>query len=76
MRSEAVYSLPEETLVRQDEAIVSLPKELDDGRPVMVSFIFTSCAAICPMLSHLSPRSSKSSPRVATSCIWYRFLLI
>ncbi len=52
-RTEAVYSLPEVTLVRQDGASVSLSRELDDGHPVMVSFIFTSCAVICPMLSHL-----------------------
>ena len=53
MRSEAVYSLPEATLVRQDGASVSLSRELDDGRPVILGFIFTSCAVICPMLSHV-----------------------
>jgi protein SCO1/2 len=30
---------------------VSLVQELDDGRPVVLSFIFTSCTTICPMIS-------------------------
>ncbi len=28
-------------------------KELDDGRPVVMSFVFVSCSAICPMLTHV-----------------------
>jgi protein SCO1/2 len=52
-RTEAAYSIPEVTLLRQDGAKVSLPKELDDGRPVIASFIFTSCAAICPIITRV-----------------------
>jgi protein SCO1/2 len=46
------YTVPDVKLVRDDGKTVSLPKELDDGRPVVVSFIFTTCAAICPVISH------------------------
>ena len=52
-RSEASYKVPDVTMVRQDGSKVSLLKELDDGRPVMINFIFTTCAAICPVLSHV-----------------------
>jgi len=52
-RTEAAYPVPAVTLVRQDGAQVFLPKELDDGRPVVMSFIFTSCAAICPIITHV-----------------------
>jgi protein SCO1/2 len=45
------YRVPALTLTREDGATVSLPKELDDGRPVAVNFIFTTCAAICPLLT-------------------------
>ena len=30
---------------------VSLPKEMNDGRPVVLNFIFTSCGSICPLMS-------------------------
>jgi protein SCO1/2 len=30
---------------------VSLPGELDDGRPVLLNFIFTTCSSICPLTS-------------------------
>jgi protein SCO1/2 len=52
-RSVVNYTLPDVSVIRQDGKKLSLRKELDDGRPVMVNFIFTSCSAICPMLSHV-----------------------
>ena len=30
---------------------VNLPKELDNGRPVVPNFIYTPCPGICPMMS-------------------------
>jgi protein SCO1/2 len=45
------YALPDVTLIRDDGAEVRLPAEIDDGRPVVLNFIYTSCTAICPMLS-------------------------
>lgn len=45
------YTLPAVSLQRADGITVKFPQELDDGRPVMVDFIYTSCTAICPILS-------------------------
>ena len=50
-RMVASYTLPAVTMQRSDGATVKFPQELDDGRPVMVNFIYTSCTAICPILS-------------------------
>jgi protein SCO1/2 len=55
-RSVVNYTLPDVSVIRQDGKKLSLHKELDDGRPVMLNFIFTSCSAICPMLSHVFSR--------------------
>ena len=52
-RSVASYDVPHLTLVRDDGASVSLDKELNDGRPVVLTFIFTSCTTICPMTSQV-----------------------
>ncbi|WP_187293246.1 SCO family protein [Burkholderia cepacia] len=45
------YAVPSVQLVRDDGQAVSLAKELDDGRPVILTFIYTSCTTICPMIS-------------------------
>jgi protein SCO1/2 len=45
------YQLPDVRLVRDDGKPVSLREELDDGRPVYVDFIYTTCTAICPVTS-------------------------
>jgi protein SCO1/2 len=50
-RAEARYDVPDVTLVDMNGAKVSLRSELDAGRPVVVNFIFTSCTAICPVMS-------------------------
>jgi protein SCO1 len=50
-RSEAVYSIPNIEMLRHDQVKTQFPQELDDGRPVILNFIFTTCSAICPMLS-------------------------
>jgi protein SCO1 len=51
-RSVADYKLPSSIkLTRDDGKSVSLAEELDDGRPVMVNFIYTTCTAICPVTS-------------------------
>ena len=52
-RSTAEYKVPPVTLVRDDGKSVSLPAELDDGRVVVLDFIFTNCATICPVMSHV-----------------------
>ena len=50
-RSTVAYQTPAVTLVRADGKSVSLAGELDDGRPVLLNFIFTTCSSICPLVS-------------------------
>jgi protein SCO1/2 len=61
-------TIPELKLVRQDGAQVSLDKELNDGRPVVLSFVYTSCTTICPISSQefslLQERLGKDRERV------------
>jgi len=52
-RSEIQYVIPDVTLLRDDGKQVNLPTELDDGRPLVVNFIYTSCTTICPMNSQV-----------------------
>jgi protein SCO1/2 len=52
-RSEAQYVIPSVTLVRDDGKSVALAAELDDGRPVVLNFIYTSCTTICPLSSQI-----------------------
>ena len=47
------YVVPDVTLVRSDGKVVSLPEEMNDGRPVMLNFIFTSCGSVCPLMSQV-----------------------
>jgi len=51
--STANYAVPPVTLVRDDGKTVSLPEEMNDGRPVVLNFIFTSCGSICPLMSQM-----------------------
>lgn len=51
VRSTASYAVPDVQLVRDDSKTVQLARELEDGRPVVLSFIFTSCTTVCPMIS-------------------------
>ncbi|HXL33729.1 MAG TPA: SCO family protein [Gemmatimonadales bacterium] len=50
-RTTAEYKLPKVQLVRDDGRTVYLAEELDDGRPVVLDFIYTSCTTICPVMS-------------------------
>jgi len=43
--------LPKVQMVRQDAKKVQFQDELSDGRVVVLSFIYTTCNAICPMTS-------------------------
>ncbi|WP_415858353.1 SCO family protein [Burkholderia ubonensis] len=54
--SMADYALPPVELVRDDGRTVSLVDELNDGRPVILTFIYTSCTTICPMISQTLER--------------------
>lgn len=50
-RQTAVYQLPPTTLVRADGTKASFPGAIDDGKPVLLNFVFTTCTAICPVVS-------------------------
>jgi protein SCO1/2 len=50
-RSTLRYRAPDVDLVRDDGRHVSLPAEMDDGRPVVLAFIYTSCTTVCPLTS-------------------------
>jgi protein SCO1/2 len=52
-RSVAQYGIPNVMLVRDDGKAVNLPAELDDGRPVVLNFVYTSCTTICPLSSQI-----------------------
>lgn len=52
-RFERDITLPGVTLTRADGARISLGTAIDDGRPVMLNFIFTTCTAICPVTSQV-----------------------
>ncbi len=51
VRSMREYAVPAVHLVRQDGRAVALPDEMDDGRPVLLNFIFTTCTDVCPLMS-------------------------
>jgi len=49
--SASQYPVPPVRLVRDDGKVVLLPEELNDGRPVVLNFIFTTCSSTCPLMS-------------------------
>ena len=58
-RSEVVLTAATGKLVRQDGVTVDLKKLLDNGKPVVVAFIYTSCTAVCPITSHILAETQK-----------------
>jgi protein SCO1/2 len=50
-RMVADYRVPEISLQRDDGRIVSLKSEIEDGRPVVLAFVYTSCTTVCPVTS-------------------------
>ena len=55
----ARYAVPAVQMVRDDGKVVSLPEEMNDGRPVVLNFIFTSCSSICPLMSQVFAQFQK-----------------
>lgn len=49
--SSVAYNVPPITLVRADGRPIDLKNELDDGRAVVMTFIYTTCTTICPVIS-------------------------
>lgn len=50
-RSVAAYSIPDLKLVDMNGTAVSLRDGLGGNDPVMLNFIYTSCSAVCPVMS-------------------------
>lgn len=50
-RSTAVYALPDVVLTRADGTRVRFLREVGDGRPVILNFVFTSCSTDCPVMT-------------------------
>jgi protein SCO1/2 len=50
-RTEQTYSVPDVMLEDTDGKSVALRPLLEAKRPVMLDFIYTTCTAICPLLS-------------------------
>lgn len=50
-RSVQTYQIPDLQLVRDDGVSVSSARLFDTQQTVIVSFIFTSCTAVCPVLT-------------------------
>ena len=51
LRTLADYSIPRVPLVREDGRNVILSDEIDDGKPVVLSFVYTTCSTVCPVTS-------------------------
>ncbi len=52
-RSEHLYPLPALQVTRADGRRLSLAEAIDDGRPVVLNFIYTTCTAVCPVTSQV-----------------------
>lgn len=50
-RTLATYTLPDLSMVDQSGAPVSVQELLSSDKPTLVNFIFTTCTAICPVMS-------------------------
>ena len=49
VRSEHRYTLPALRLQRADGRLLTLAEALADGRPVVMTFMYGSCATVCPI---------------------------
>ena len=53
VRSVIDYPTPAVKLTRDDGKAVTLADEMNDGRPVVLTFIYTTCTSICPLSSQI-----------------------
>lgn len=57
--STVTVDIPKIKMVREDGKSVVFADEINDGRPVVVNFIYTTCTAICPITSNLFAQMQK-----------------
>jgi len=50
-RSRSAISIPDLPLLNQDGQTVRLNSLVDGSKPVLLNFVFTTCTAICPLMS-------------------------
>ena len=50
-RSVEHYQMPDVALINQEGKSARLKSLVDEGKPVVVDFIFGTCTTICPVLS-------------------------
>ncbi len=63
--SSVAYTVPPITLVRADGRSIDLKSELDDGRAVIMTFIYTTCTSICPVITQtLQQVQDKLGPQI------------
>lgn len=72
-RSIHSYKIPSVNVVLQDGQKTQLSAVLDQGRPVIVNFIFTTCNAICPIMTAIL---SKVHATIGSSSPDLRFVSI
>lgn len=65
--SMADYEVPDVQLVRDDGKHVSLAQEMNDGRAVVLNFIFTTCSSFCPLSSQTFAEFQSKLGPAATS---------
>jgi len=53
VRSEHAYTLPALKVTRADAKQLTLAEAIDDGRPVILNFVYTTCNSICPVSSQV-----------------------
>jgi protein SCO1 len=64
--SSVPYNVPSITLVRADGHRIDLKNELDDGRAVVMTFIYTTCTSICPVISQtLEQLQNELGPQIS-----------
>lgn len=64
-RSLAAYEMPEVTLRDHGGAARELAEVLDHPGPVLLNFVFTSCATICPIMSAVFGQTQEDIARLA-----------
>jgi protein SCO1/2 len=52
-RRELTYQVPAITMLDQRGRKVVFSKALEDGRPVIMNFVFTSCTTVCPVMTQI-----------------------
>lgn len=55
-RSVVTVEVPATKMVRQDGVASTALKELSNGKPTILAFIYTSCTTVCPLTSQIMSR--------------------